>query len=72
MQGRKPISPHDRNLFKRVDRFVRIFRVLVGLALDPEGADYLPHRYRAAYYMGVDDVAKLPLKVFDIYRKPTS
>jgi nitric oxide reductase NorD protein len=42
------------------------------VTIDEEGADYLPHMYGAANYVVLDDVAKLPLKVTDIYRKLTS
>jgi nitric oxide reductase NorD protein len=42
------------------------------ITIDEQGADYLPHLYGAANYVVVADVAKLPLKVSDIYRKLTS
>ena len=42
------------------------------ITIDTEGGDYLPHMYGAANYVVIDDVAKLPLKVSDIYRKITS
>ena len=42
------------------------------ITIDREGADYLPHMYGKANYVVLDDVAKLPLKVSDIYRKLTS
>ena len=42
------------------------------ITIDREGADYLPHMYGRANYVVLDDVAKLPLKVSDIYRKITS
>jgi len=42
------------------------------ITIDEEGAAYLPHMYGAANYVVVADVAKLPLKVSDIYRKLTS
>jgi len=42
------------------------------ITIDERGADYLPHLYGAANYVVVADVAKLPLKVSDIYRKLTS
>ncbi len=42
------------------------------ITIDKEGADYLPHMYGKANYVVLDDVAKLPLKVSDIYRKITS
>jgi hypothetical protein len=42
------------------------------ISIDREGRDYLPHMYGAANYTVLDDVAKLPTKVSDIYRKITS
>lgn len=39
------------------------------ITIDREGRDYLPHMYGAANYTVLDDVAKLPTKVSDIYRK---
>ena len=42
------------------------------ITIDKEGGDYLPHMYGQANYVVLDDVAKLPLKVSDIYRKITT
>ena len=42
------------------------------ITIDREGQDYLPYMYGAANYVVLDDVAKLPLKVSDIYRKITT
>ncbi len=42
------------------------------ITIDEQGAEYLPHMYGAANYVVIDDVAKLPLKVSDIYRKLTT
>jgi len=42
------------------------------ITIDKEGAEYLPHMYGQANYVVLDDVAKLPLKISDIYRKITS
>ncbi len=42
------------------------------ITIDREGQDYLPHMYGAANYTVLDDVAKLPLKVSDIYREITT
>ena len=42
------------------------------ITIDREGQQYLPHMYGAANYTVLDDVAKLPTKVSDIYRKITS
>ena len=37
-----------------------------------EARDYLPHMYGTANYTVIDDVASLPLKVSDIYRRLTT
>jgi nitric oxide reductase NorD protein len=42
------------------------------ITIDTEGKDYLPHMYGAANYVVIDEVAKLPLKVSDIYRRITT
>ena len=42
------------------------------ITIDEHGQDYLPHMYGAVNYTVVDDVAKLPIKVSDIYRKLTA
>lgn len=42
------------------------------ITIDREGQDYLPHMYGAANYTVLDDIAQLPLKVSDIYRKITT
>jgi nitric oxide reductase NorD protein len=42
------------------------------ITIDEEARDYLPHMYGAANYSVIDDVAQLPLKVSDIYRKLTT
>jgi nitric oxide reductase NorD protein len=42
------------------------------ITIDEHGQDYLPHMYGAVNYTVVDDVARLPLKVSDIYRKLTT
>ncbi len=42
------------------------------ITIDTDGKEYLPHMYGVANYIVLDDVAKLPLKVSDIYRKLTS
>jgi nitric oxide reductase NorD protein len=41
------------------------------ITVDREARDYLPHLYGAAHYTMVDDVARLPYKVADLYRKLT-
>ena len=42
------------------------------ITIDEQARDYLPHMYGAANYSVIDDVAQLPLKVSDIYRKLTT
>jgi len=42
------------------------------ITIDEEGPEYLPHMYGAANYTVVADVARLPSKVADIYRRLTS
>ena len=42
------------------------------ITIDKAGLDYLPYMYGAASYVVLDDVAQLPLKVADIYRKLTT
>lgn len=37
--------------------------------IDREGRDYLPRLYGPARFVVVDEVAQLPLKVADIYRR---
>ncbi len=41
------------------------------ITIDREARDYLPHLYGAARYIILDDVAQLPFKVSDIYRRLT-
>lgn len=42
------------------------------ITIDKEARDYLPRMYGEVNYTLVDDVARLPLKVADIYRKLTT
>ena len=42
------------------------------ITIDEEGPEYLPHMYGAANYTVIADVARLPAKVADIYRRLTS
>ncbi len=42
------------------------------ITIDHEARDYLPHMYGAANWTMVDDVARLPLKVAEIYRRLTT
>jgi len=41
------------------------------ITIDQEARDYLPHMYGAARYVILNDVAQLPAKVADIYRRLT-
>ncbi len=42
------------------------------ITIDEEGLEYLPHMYGAANFTLVADIARLPAKVADIYRRLTS
>ena len=42
------------------------------ITIDEEGPEYLPHMYGAANFTLVADIARLPAKVADIYRRLTS
>jgi len=42
------------------------------ITIDREARDYLPHMYGQVNWTLVDDVARLPLKVADIYRRLTT
>ena len=42
------------------------------ITIDEEGPEYLPHMYGAANFTVVADIARLPAKVADIYRRLTS
>jgi nitric oxide reductase NorD protein len=42
------------------------------ITIDEQGPEYLPHMYGAANYVLVADVARLPAKVSEIYRRLTS
>ena len=42
------------------------------ITIDREARDYLPRMYGAVNYTMIDDVARLPLKVADIYRRLTT
>jgi nitric oxide reductase NorD protein len=41
------------------------------ITIDKDARDYLPHMYGGARYVILDDVAQLPAKVADIYRRLT-
>ena len=42
------------------------------ITIDREAREYLPRMYGAVNYTVIDDVARLPLKVADIYRRLTT
>ncbi|MGB5278331.1 MAG: nitric oxide reductase activation protein [Gammaproteobacteria bacterium] len=42
------------------------------ITIDEEARDYLPHMYGAANYTVIDNVAALPVKISDIYRRLTT
>ena len=42
------------------------------ITIDREARDYLPHMYGSVNWILVDDVARLPVKVADIYRRLTT
>ena len=42
------------------------------ITIDRDAASYLPHMYGAANYTVVEDVARLPTKVADVYRRLTT
>jgi nitric oxide reductase NorD protein len=42
------------------------------ITIDREARDYLPHMYGPVNWALVDDIARLPLKVADIYRRLTA
>lgn len=67
-RGDYGIEDTRRALFEAQRRGVHAYCVTI----DREGRDYLPHLYGAANFTVIDQVAQLPLKVSDIYRKITS
>jgi nitric oxide reductase NorD protein len=42
------------------------------ITIDREAREYLPHMYGAVNYAVIEDVAQLPLKVADVYRRITT
>jgi nitric oxide reductase NorD protein len=66
-RGKYGIEDTRRALLEATRAGIRPFCI----TLDQEARDYLPHLYGAARYTVVDDVAKLPYKVADIYRRLT-
>lgn len=56
----------------RLKRFTDAYDAnVLGCISGIRARDYLPHLYGAARYTSVDDVARLPYKVSDIYRRLT-
>jgi nitric oxide reductase NorD protein len=66
-RGKYGIEDTRRALLEATRAGVRPFCI----TLDKEARDYLPHLYGNARYTVVDDVARLPYKVADIYRRLT-
>lgn len=66
-RGPYGIEDTRRALLEATRAGVRPFCITV----DREARDYLPHLYGTAHYTVVDDVARLPYKVADIYRRLT-
>jgi len=66
-RGRYGIEDTRRALLEATRAGIRPFCITV----DREARDYLPHLYGAAHYTVVDDMARLPRKVADIYRRLT-
>ena len=66
-RGRYGIEDTRRALLEATRDGIRPFCITV----DREARDYLPHLYGAAHYTVVDDVARLPYKVAEIYRRLT-
>lgn len=66
-RGQYGIEDTRRALLEATRAGIRPFCI----TLDQEARDYLPHLYGAARYTVVDDVARLPYKVADIYRRLT-
>ena len=42
------------------------------ITIDREAREYLPHMYGAVNYTVIEDAARLPLKVADVYRRITT
>jgi nitric oxide reductase NorD protein len=66
-RGKYGIEDTRRALLEATRAGIRPFCI----TLDQEARDYLPHLYGVARYTVVDDVARLPFKVADIYRRLT-
>ena len=66
-RGKYGIEDTRRALLEATRTGIRPFCITV----DREARGYLPHLYGSAHYTVVDDVARLPYRVADIYRKLT-
>jgi len=66
-RGRYGIEDTRRALLEATRAGIRPFCI----TLDQEARDYLPYLYGVARYTVVEDVARLPFKVADIYRRLT-
>jgi nitric oxide reductase NorD protein len=42
------------------------------ITIDEQARDYLPHMYGDASYVLIDDVARLPYRISEIYRSLTT
>jgi nitric oxide reductase NorD protein len=67
-RGRYGIEDTRQALFEARRQAIDAFCITI----DEQGQDYLPHMYGPANYTVVDEVAQLPLKVANIYKKITT
>jgi nitric oxide reductase NorD protein len=75
-------KPDDYNTYRGEYGIEDTRRALIGarlegihpycITIDKEAKDYLPHMYGPAALTVIDEVYKLPLKVWDIYRRLTT
>ena len=66
-RGQYGIEDTRRALLEAMRAGIRPFCITV----DREARGYLPHLYGSAHYTVVDDVARLPYRIADIYRRLT-
>ena len=66
-RGKYGIEDTRRALLEATRSGIRPFCITV----DREARGYLPHLYGSAHYTVVDNVARLPYRVADIYRRLT-
>ncbi|MFK5892957.1 MAG: nitric oxide reductase activation protein, partial [Pseudomonadota bacterium] len=67
-RGEYGIEDTRQALFEAKQKGIHAFCITI----DEQAGDYLPHMYGAANYTVINEVAKLPLKVSEIYRKITT